>query len=148
MGQVQNANGNFAQERSTAVTGDRQTVQYNPELSKDRWLQAALTIEGKIGNWDLTVTGGHLRRKTVVDSDYSDYAYFYDALYGYGAYFYDNNDDLVSPNQYIQGIDRYKKSFFEARIASPADARIRFIGRSEEHTSELQSLMRISYAVF
>src|SRR3546814_16209911 len=31
-------------------------------------------------------------------------------------------------NQYIQGIDRYKKSFFEARIASPADARIRFIG--------------------
>src|SRR3546814_10517691 len=53
MGQVQNANGNFAQERSTAVTGDLQTVQYNPELSKDRWLQAALTNEGKIGNWDL-----------------------------------------------------------------------------------------------
>src|SRR3546814_5413157 len=26
--------------------------------------------------------------------------------------------------------------------------RQRFIGRSEEHTSELQSLMRISYAVF
>lgn len=128
MGQVQNANGNFAQERSSAVTRDLQTVQYNRELSKDRWLQAALTIEGKLGNWDLTVTGGHLRRKTVVDSDYSDYAYFYDALYGYGAYFYDNNGDLVSPNQYIQGIDRYKKSFFEARIASPADARIRFIG--------------------
>src|SRR3546814_18092718 len=128
MGQVQNANGNFAQERSTAVTGDLQTVQYNPELSKDRWLQAALTIEGKIGNWDLTVTGGHLRRKTVVDSDYSDYAYFYDALYGYGAYFYDNNDYLVSPNQSIQGIDRYQKRFFEARIASPADPRIRFLG--------------------
>src|SRR3546814_16674872 len=26
--------------------------------------------------------------------------------------------------------------------------RLRFFGRSEEHTSELQSLMRISYAVF
>jgi len=128
MGQVQKANGNFAQERSSAVTRDLQIVQYNPEMSKDRWLQAALTIEGKLGNWDLTVTGGHLRRKTVVDSDYSDYAYFYDALYGYGAYFYDNNGDLVSPNQYIHGIDRYKKSFFEARIASPSDARLRFIG--------------------
>src|SRR3546814_6975192 len=26
--------------------------------------------------------------------------------------------------------------------------RLRFIGRSEEHTSEIQSLMRLSYAVF
>src|SRR3546814_2354089 len=31
--------------------------------------------------------------------------------------------------------------------AGPADGRAR-TGRSEEHTSELQSLMRISYAVF
>lgn len=128
MGQVQNTNGSFAQERSSAVTGKLQTVQYNPEWSKDRWVQAALTIEGKLGNWDLTVTGGHLRRKTEVASDYSDYAYFYDALFGSGEFFYDNNDNLVSPNQYIRGIDRYKKSFFEARVASPADAPIRFIG--------------------
>ncbi|WP_416194942.1 TonB-dependent receptor [Sphingopyxis sp.] len=128
MGQVQESNGSFAQERSSAVTRKLQTVQYNPEHSKDKWLQAALTIEGKIGSWDLTVTGGHLRRKTKVESDYSDYAYFYDSLYGYAVYFYDNDGDQVNPNQYIQGIDRYKKSFFEARVASPADARIRFIG--------------------
>lgn len=128
MGQVQQADGSFAQERSSAVTGKLQTVQYNPESSKDKWIQAALTIEGKIGNWDLTVTGGHLRRKTTTQSDYSDYAYFYDALYGSGVYFYDNNGALVSPNQYIQGIDRYKRSFGEARVASPADARVRFIG--------------------
>ncbi len=128
MGQVQKANGSFAQERSTAVTRKLQTVQYNPERSDDKWIQAALTIEGKIGSWDLTATGGHLRRKTTTESDYSDYAYFYDALYGYGAYFYDNNGDLVNPNQYIQGVDHYKRSFAEVRIASPADARIRFIG--------------------
>src|SRR3546814_2138767 len=38
-----------------------------------------------------------------------------------------------------------------ARSASAGSARLRtspFLGRSEEHTSELQSLMRISYAVF
>ncbi|MEZ5681517.1 MAG: TonB-dependent receptor [Erythrobacter sp.] len=128
MGQVQEAHGSFAQERSTAVTGDLQTVQYNPEYSKDKWLQAAMTIEGKIGNWDLVATGGHLWRRDVVNSDYSDYAYFYDALYGYGAYFYDNNYDLVSPNQYIEGGDRYKRWFGEIRVASPAEAPIRFIG--------------------
>src|SRR3546814_2340863 len=31
---------------------------------------------------------------------------------------------------------------------APANRRARHLGRSEEHTSELQSLMRISYAVF
>lgn len=128
MGQIQKANGSFAQERSSAVNGKLQTVQYNPERSDDKWFQAAMTIEGKIGSWDLTVTGGHMRRKTETESDYSDYAYFYDELYQYGAYFTDNNRDPVNPNQYIQAIDRYKRSFAEIRVASPADARIRVIG--------------------
>ncbi|RYD42033.1 MAG: TonB-dependent receptor, partial [Sphingomonadales bacterium] len=128
MGQIQKADGSFAQERSSAVTRSLQTVQYNPERGDDKWIQAALTIEGKIGNWDLTATGGHLRRKTLTDSDYSDYAYFYDALFGSGAYLYDNAGDVISPNQYIQGVDRYRRNFGEIRVASPADARVRFIG--------------------
>lgn len=128
MGQIQKADGSFAQERSSAVTRSLQTVQYNPERSDDKWIQAALTIEGKIGNWDLTVTGGHLRRKTLTDSDYSDYAYFYDAVVGSASYLYDNAGDQISPNQYIKGIDRYRRNFGEIRVASPADARIRFIG--------------------
>ncbi len=128
MGQIQNADGSFAQERSTAVTRSLQTVQYNPEFSKDKWLQAALTIEGKIGSWDLVATGGHLWRRTEVESDYSDYAYFYDALFGYGNYFYDNDGDLVNPNQFIQGNDNYRRIFGELRVSSPQEAPLRFIG--------------------
>lgn len=128
MGQVQNADGSFAQERSTAVTRSLQTVQYNPEFSRDKWLQAALTIEGKIGSWDLVATGGQLWRSTEVESDYSDYAYFYDALAGYGNYFYDNAGDLVNPNQFIQGNDRYRRAFGEIRVSSPQEAPLRFIG--------------------
>ncbi|MGB5076036.1 MAG: TonB-dependent receptor plug domain-containing protein, partial [Sphingorhabdus sp.] len=127
MGQVQKADGSFSQERSGQTSKELQTVQYNPEGSKDKWIQAALTIEGKIGSWDMTLAGGHLKRKTVTDSDYSDYAYFYDALAGYGNYFYDNGGNLVNPNQYIHGIDRYKKTFGELRVASPADASLRLI---------------------
>ena len=127
MGQVQNADGSFAQERSGQTTKKLQTVQYNPEGSQDKWIQAALTIEGKIGNWDVTAAGGHLRRKSETQLDYSDYAYFYDALAGYGSYFYDNAGNLVNPNQYIQGIDRYKKTFGELRVSSPADAPVRVI---------------------
>src|SRR3546814_6054839 len=33
-------------------------------------------------------------------------------------------------------------------VTASGDASLRLIARSEEHTSELQSLMRISYAVF
>lgn len=128
MGQVQKTNGSFSQERSSAVTGKYQTVQYNPESGDDKWLQAALTIEGKIGSWDMVATGGHLRRRTTAETDYADYAYFYDALYGYGAYFVDNNNVPVNPNQYVQARDTYRKSFGEIRVSSPQDAPLRFIG--------------------
>src|SRR3546814_10707791 len=49
----------------------------------------------------------------------------------------------------ISSIDRYE--VFEARIApglAIPSSRAKISFRSEEHTSELQSLMRISYAVF
>ncbi|MFT4054467.1 MAG: TonB-dependent receptor [Novosphingobium sp.] len=127
IGQVQKVNGSFAQERSSAVSKKLQTVQYNPESSKDEWYQAALTIEGKIGNWDLVATGGILNRKDRTESDYSDYAYFYDALYGSGEFLYDNAGDLVSPNQYIQGRDKYRRQFGELRISSPQENRLRLI---------------------
>src|SRR3546814_10066672 len=42
-------------------------------------------------------------------------------------------DDILEPHMAARHLQR---------------ARVRRIGRSEEHTSELQSLMRISYAVF
>jgi outer membrane receptor protein involved in Fe transport len=127
MGQHTEANGIFAQERSSAVNDELQVVQYNPEFSKDEWIQAALTIEGQLGNWDLVAAGGHLWREDEVVQDYSDYAYFYDALYGYGVYFTDNDGNMVSPNQYIQGGDRYRRWFGEVRVSSPAENRLRVI---------------------
>ncbi len=43
----------------------------------------ALTVEGKIGNFDVTYAGSLLRRRVDQAVDYSDYAYFYDKLAGY-----------------------------------------------------------------
>lgn len=140
MGQVQTTNGFFAEERSAAVNDIRQVVQYNPEHTRDEWVQAALTIEGKIGNWDLVMTGGHLWREDEVFQDYSDYGYFYDTLFGSGAYFYDNDGDLISPNQYVQGADTYRRLFGELRISSPQDAPLRVIaglfGQRQSHIIE------------
>jgi len=127
--QQQKANGSFSQESSPGFPLPKlQTRQYNPEGSNDRWLQAALTVEGKIGDWDLTYAGAYLTRKVESSSDYSDYAYFYDKLFGSGAYISDNAGELVSPNQYINAVDRYTKQSHELRITSPTDRPLTFIG--------------------
>src|SRR3546814_8245006 len=48
----------------------------------------------------------------------------------------------------IFGVDRKRVAVFEKKIELIERNKRGFIDRSEEHTSELQSLMRISYAVF
>ena len=125
MGQKQKSNGFFAQESGL---GKLQVQQYNPEHFNDRWGQASLTIEGKIGSWDVTYAGAYLKRRVSGSSDYSEYAYFYDALTGLGGSFYDNDGNLVNPNQYIQSDDRFTKQSHELRFQSPADKRVRFVG--------------------
>ncbi|SNS06782.1 Outer membrane receptor proteins, mostly Fe transport [Sphingomonas laterariae] len=125
MGQKQVSHGFFGQESGL---GKLQVQQFNPERFNDRWIQAALTIEGKLGSFDVTYAGAYLKRRVSGQSDYSDYAYFYDALYGSGEYFYDNDGNLVNPNQYIVSDDRFTKESHELRIASPAENRVRFIG--------------------
>src|SRR3546814_9750046 len=50
------------------------------------------------------------------------------------------------PQHHIGGIELAPRE--RERIGGEALHRRIFVGRSEEHTSELQSLMRISYAVF
>lgn len=125
MAQKQKSYGFFGQESGLEQL---QVQQFNPEHFNDRWWQAALTVEGKIGNWDVTYAGAYMRRKNDGISDYSDYAYFYDALFGSGAYFYDNNDELVSPNQYFKSRDRFTKQSHELRFASSATDPLRFIG--------------------
>ncbi len=125
MGQKQHVHGSFGVDPNV---GDLATTQYNPQVSKDSWLQSALTVQGRIGNFDLTYAFANLNRDFDTQSDYNDYAFWYDTLAGYGAYFYADNGDLVNPNQYIQAQNKYTKRSHELRLASPAENRVRFVG--------------------
>jgi outer membrane receptor protein involved in Fe transport len=124
MGQRTDAGGTFQYD---PVVGDLALTHFRPELSDDSWHQASLTVQGRIGNFDLTYAFAYLDRHDETESDYSDYALWYDTIYGYGAYWYDNNYDIIDPSQYIQGKDKYLKTSHELRIASDADERFRFV---------------------
>ncbi len=114
--------------------GDLQLQHFFPEYRKDRFIQGALTIEGKVGNWDVTYAGAYLDRKTFTSSDYTDYAEAYDSMYssvgGLAGYFYyqDNAGRTIDPRQKIIGTDHFKKTSQELRVASPAGDRFRVVG--------------------
>ncbi len=122
IGQIMRADGSFSEERGL---GDLETMQFNRETVKDKWFQAALTVEGKIGNFDVTYAGSYMRRQIDSEFDYSDYAYFYNEAYG--AYWYDNAGDPLTPNQLVIADDSYFKQSHELRFSSPADNRLRLI---------------------
>ena len=121
MAQQTKSNGIYAQQsgvRELAVE------HWHPENSDDRWAQAALTVEGKIANLDMTLASSYLKREVDVNSDYSDYAFFYDTLNGSGSYFTDNDDELINPSQYINGKDHYTKWSHELRFTTPVENKV------------------------
>ena len=129
MGQVEKSNGVFGYDPHI---GDLKVGHWLPERTKDSWYQAALTVQGKIGNLDLLYSGGYMNRSINATADYSDYSYWYDVLDGYGAYFYDNSGSVpphyVDPTQYIVGHDLFTKQSHELRISTPKDQRFRVVG--------------------
>jgi outer membrane receptor protein involved in Fe transport len=125
------ANGVFFMD---ADQGDLQTVRYQPEIAKDRFWQAALTIEGKIAHFfDVTYAGAYMDRPRYTTSDYSDYTVAYDNTYEYcgglaGCSFFDfrdNQGNPINPRQHIIGTDHFKKMSQELRVATPADRPVR-----------------------
>jgi iron complex outermembrane receptor protein len=123
--QQQKTNGSFGFDPSV---GEFQLSHALPDTARDRWRQAALTIEGKVANLDLVYAGSLLKRSVDTNSDYADYAYHYDRTLGYGTYFYDESGDLIDPSQFIVGKDRYDRETHELRISTPGDKRVRAIG--------------------
>lgn len=122
--QEQRVNGTYAFD---PAVGDLEVTHFYPEHSHDRFTQAALTVQGRIGNFDLTYAFAHLKRDVDTESDYNDYGFWYDTMAGYGAYFYDDDGALINPSQYIIGRDGYTKRSHELRIASPQEWRARFV---------------------
>ena len=114
--------------------GDLKIDRFRHEWFRDRFWQAALTLQGKIANFDVTYAGAYMDRPNKSISDYADYTDQYDRLYqsvgGLAYYFYlqDAAGNFVSnPQQWITGTNHFKKLSQELRIASPIENPFRVI---------------------
>jgi len=81
MGQSLGANGFFAYD---PAIGNLEVDHTGPENLQDSFTQSALTVEGKVNDFDITYSGGWFTRNTHSIADYADYSYFYDKYYGSG----------------------------------------------------------------
>jgi outer membrane receptor protein involved in Fe transport len=113
--------------------GDLQTQRFREEPGYDKWTQYALTVEGKVGDFDITYAGAYMDRPNFGINDYTDYTDAYDNYYeSYGGlanyqYFLDNAGNPIDPRQYITGGNHFKKLSQELRVATPADKPFRII---------------------
>jgi outer membrane receptor protein involved in Fe transport len=126
LAQSQKATGDFT---INPQAGNLAVNDFVTPFNLDDWVQSALTIEGKVSNWDLLYTGGWFQRKVDNLIDYSGYTVAYD-YYGVagGANLdraFNNNGQLLDPNQYTLNRDRYTKQSHEFRVNSPGDYFIR-----------------------
>ena len=136
-----NANGFFGMD---PAVGDLQAVRYGPESNQDSLTQSALTIEGKVADFDITYAGGWFVRETHTLSDYSDYSYYYDKFFASGCnwvtqaganYLAANPaahancyagtaypaGDFTEPQEYVITNGHYTKWSHELRITTPQE---------------------------
>ncbi|MBU1374947.1 MAG: TonB-dependent receptor [Alphaproteobacteria bacterium] len=120
---------------------DLEVERFFPDKRDDTYWQAAMTIQGKVGDLDVTYAGAYLNRKFDTQFDYSDYSFFYDTLFGMGQIIVNNAGVPIDPSQRTRSNSLYTRDSHELRVATPQDKRLRVSGglfyQSQRH--ELQS---------
>lgn len=141
MAQKQEGEGSWGDDLSNFVSGDNAVAHFSPEFTNDEWMMVGLTIEGRVGNFDVVYSGSYLDRTVDASFDYADYAYWYDSIYTTGYYadlHFANTGPRAVPNQFfptagtrlapvprVNTDDGYTKENHELRISTDPDRRVR-----------------------
>lgn len=127
VGQKSKRNGQFSYK---PPLGDLKTDVFTREDGEDNWYQAALTVEGKIGDFDLIYAGAYMDRSTKQHVNYADYDYLYDQAYGIfpsDAQRVDDNGQPIDPRQTLILDNDFTKQSNELRLSSPSDRPFRAV---------------------
>ena len=113
--------------------GDLEVHDYDQTKNDDRWYQAAMSIHGHIGDFDVVSATGYFKRRTRTLNDYTYYTVTYDGFGGgYESYlqFFDKSGctgsgdslrctTLLDPTQYYHADTKRNKFTQELRISTP-----------------------------
>jgi iron complex outermembrane receptor protein len=116
MGQQTAANGFFAYDPGV---GHLDVTHFGPENDQDSFTQAAMTVEGKVHDFDIVYTGAWFVRNQHSIADYADYSYWYDKYYGSGAYWNNNAGKAAEPQEFVIEKHHYTKWSNELRMSTP-----------------------------
>lgn len=100
--------------------GDLEVHDFVDSFSTDKWFQAALTIEGKLSDWDVVYSGGYMKRSIDIQSDYSYYTVYYDQATSYTT-FPTATGGFLDPTQIFHNKQKLTKQSHELRVSSPAE---------------------------
>jgi iron complex outermembrane recepter protein len=124
MGQSTAANGFFGYD---PAVGPLELVHYGPENDQDSFTQAALTVEGKVSDFDIVYAGAWFVRNQHSIADYADYSYWYDHYLGSGAHWTQTPGAVggvsagpyAEPQEFVIQDNHYTKWSNELRMSSP-----------------------------
>jgi len=119
--QTQDAEGSFLFD---SRLNDLEVHDFSLTRNHDRWLHAALAIEGEVGIFDIIYSAGYLSRRISNDNDYTYYSVAYDAIPGYTK-FPDGKGGFLDPTQQYHVAQRHHKTTHELRISTPTSSALR-----------------------
>ena len=141
--QKMDANGTF--DHDPDDLDDLESREFYDTFFDEEWYQVSLTVEGRIGDFDLVYAGAYLDRDRDSQYDYSGYAEYLEDLYaGYGYYclYYTAAGDCADGSQFVDQDENWNRTSHELRLQSSQDARLRYIVglfyQDAEHDFDLQ----------
>jgi len=135
-------------EHNPEFFGDLESGRLWPASGEDDWYQAALTLNGSIGDVDMVYAGAYLDRDQNYQYDYSDYTErwaYYQAYYSADdpwCVYYNDVGDCAIGTQYVDAQNNFTRQSHELRFQSAADQRFRWTGglfyQKQKHDFDLQ----------
>ena len=134
MGQQTAATGFFGYD---PAVGALDLVHYGPENDQDSFTQTALTVEGKVSDYDIVYSGGWFVRNQHSIADYADYSYWYDKYYGSGNNWRQNPGfttvggtekpagPYTEPQEFVIENHHYTKWSHELRVSTPQQYQVK-----------------------
>jgi iron complex outermembrane receptor protein len=122
MGQQTAANGFFGYDPGV---GTLDVTHFGPENDQDSFTQTALTVEGKVSDFDIVYTGAYFVRNQHSIADYADYSFWYDKHLGSGHYWTTNGTTPAEPQEFVIEKHHYTKWSNELRMNTPQQYAVR-----------------------